>query len=92
MLLLALLTRNVRIAAIVRAWPPRGQSARQIAAPVRPVPVPVIEAMMARVAGVSRATLADAARAVLAGGVAVQVGWEPRAELTALVAELCAAR
>ncbi len=53
--LLALLTRSVRIAAIVRALAARGQSSDRSHASVRPVPVPVIEAMMARVAGVSEA-------------------------------------
>jgi DNA polymerase III delta subunit len=47
--LLALLTRSVRIAAIVRALAARGQSSAQIAPAVRPTPVPVIEAIMARV-------------------------------------------
>ena len=74
--LLALLTRSVRIAAIVRALR-RAAASRAHRSHPRSVrsPVPAIEAMMARVAGVSEPTLADAARTVLAGRVAVQVGW-----------------
>jgi len=90
--LLALLTRSVRIAAIVRALAARGQSSAQIAPAVRPVPVPAIEAMMAQVAGVSEQRLLQQLERCWQAEWRCKSGGEPRAELTALVADLCAAR
>ena len=90
--LLALLTRSVRIAAIVRALAARGQSSAQIAPAVRPTPVPVIEAIMARVAGVSEASLLAQLERCWQAEWRCKSGGEPRAELTALVADLCTAR
>jgi DNA polymerase III subunit delta len=90
--LLALLTRSVRIAAIVRALAARGQSSAQIAPAVRPVPVPAIEAMMARVAAVSEPTLLAQLERCWQAEWRCKSGGEPRAELTALVADLCTAR
>jgi len=90
--LLALLTRSVRIAAIVRALAARGQSSAQIAPAVRPVPVPAIEAMMARVTGVSESTLLAQLERCWQAEWRCKSGGEPRAELTALVADLCSAR
>jgi DNA polymerase-3 subunit delta len=92
MLLLALLTRNVRVALIVRDLAAAGQSAEQIARAVRPVPPPVVEAIMGRVAGVGAATLAR--QLARCGEVEwrCKSGGQARAELTALVAELCGAR
>ena len=90
--LLALLTRTVRIAAIVRALAARGQSSAQIAPAVRPTPVPAIEAIMARVAGVSEVSLLAQLERCWHAEWRCKSGGEPRAELTALVADLCTAR
>jgi len=90
--LLALLTRSVRIAAIVRALAARGQSSGQIAPAVRPTPVPAIEAIMARVAGVSETSLLAQLERCWQAEWRCKSGGEPRAELTALVADLCTAR
>lgn len=90
--LLALLTRSVRIAAIVRGLAARGQSSAQIAPAVRPTPLPVIEAIMTRVAGVSEASLAAQLERCWQAEWRCKSGGEPRAELTALVADLCTAR
>ncbi len=92
LLLLTLLTRNVRVALIVRELAAAGQSADQIARAVRPTPRPVVEAIMTQVAGAAGAPLArhlarcwEAERRCKSSGL-------PRAELTALVADLCATR
>jgi DNA polymerase-3 subunit delta len=92
MLLLALLTRNVRVALIVRDLAAAGQSAEQIARAVRPVPPPVVEAIMGRVVGVGATALAR--QLARCGEVEwrCKSGGQARAELTALVAELCGAR
>jgi DNA polymerase-3 subunit delta len=90
--LLALLTRSVRIAAIVRALAARGQSSAQIVPAVRPTPQSVIEAIMARVAGVSEASLLAQLERCWQAEWRCKSGGEPRAELTALVADLCTAR
>ena len=76
----------------MRALAARGQSGEQIAPAVRPVPVPAIEAMMARVTGVSESTLLAQLERCWEVEWRCKSGGEPRAELTALVAELCSAR
>jgi DNA polymerase III subunit delta len=90
--LLALLTRNVRVALIVRDLAAAGQSAEQIARAVRPVPPPVVEATMARVAGAGGAALARQLARCAEVEWRCKSGGRARAELTALVAELCGAR
>jgi len=90
--LLALLTRNVRVALTVRDLAADGQTADQIARAVRPTPAPVVQAIMARVSGVAGDALP---RLLVRCGEAewrCKSGGQPRAELTALVAELCGAR
>ena len=90
--LLALLTRSVRVALTVRDLAAAGQSAEQISRAVRPTPTPVVQAIMTRVAGAG----GDALPVQLARCWDVEwrckSGGQPRAELTALVAELCRAR
>ena len=90
--LLSLLTRNARVEATVRDLAAAGQSADQIARAVRPLPVPVVEKVMARVAGVSAAVLARQLERCWEVEWRCKSGGHARAELTALVAELCAAR
>ena len=92
LLLLALLTRNVRVALTVRDLAAAGQSADQIARSVRPVPPPVVHAIMTRVAGAGGAALASQLRHCWQAEWRCKSGGQPRAELTALVAELCGAR
>lgn len=90
--LLALLTRSVRVALTVRDLAAAGESAAQISRAVRPTPVPVVQAIMTRVAGAG----GDALPAQLArcwdAEWRCKSGGQARAELTALVAELCGAR
>jgi DNA polymerase III subunit delta len=90
--LLALLTRNVRVALTVRDLAATGQSAEQIARSVRPVPPPVVQAIMARVAGAGGDALAGQLARCWQAEWRCKSGGQPRAELTALVAELCGAR
>jgi DNA polymerase III subunit delta len=90
--LLALLTRNVRVSLIVRDLAAAGQSAEQIARAVRPVPPPVVEAIMARVAGAGGAALTRQLARCGEAEWRCKSGGQARAELTALVAELCGAR
>jgi DNA polymerase III subunit delta len=90
--LLALLTRNVRVSLIVRDLAAAGQSAEQIARAVRPVPPPVVEAIMARVAGAGGAALMRQLARCGEAEWRCKSGGQARAELTALVAELCGAR
>jgi DNA polymerase-3 subunit delta len=92
MLLLALLTRNVRVALTVRDLAIAGQSAEQIARSVRPVPPPVVQAIMARVAGGGGATLPRQLERCWQAEWRCKSGGQARAELTALVADLCGAR
>lgn len=90
--LLSLLTRGVRVALTVRDLAATGQSAEQIARVVRPVPAPVVEAIMRRVAGPAGAALPR--QLARCGEVEwrCKSGGQGRAELTALVAELCSGR
>jgi DNA polymerase-3 subunit delta len=90
--LLALLTRNVRVALTVRDLAAAGQTAEQIARVVRPTPMPVVQAILGRVSGPAGDALPrqlvrcwEAERRCKSGGRA-------RAELTTLVAELCGSR
>ena len=85
-LLLALLTREVRTAWTIEEWSRRGQSAEQIARILRR-PVPVIQAYVARTG-----TTSDAVARLRACWLAewrLKSGGNPGAELTALVVALC---
>jgi DNA polymerase-3 subunit delta len=90
--LLALLTRSVRQALTVRDLAAAGQSAMEIARLVRPTPPPVVEAIMTRVAGAGGAALPRQLTRCWEAEWRCKSGGQPRAELTALVAELCATR
>jgi DNA polymerase III delta subunit len=90
--LLTLLTRNVRVALTVRDLAADGQSAEQIARSVRPVPPRVVQAIMARVAGAAGDALPAHLVRCWEAEWRCKSGGQPRAELTALVAELCGAR
>ena len=91
-LLLALLTRSVRQALTVRDLAAAGQSAVEIARAVRPTPPPVVEAIMARVAGADGAALTRQLARCWEAEWRCKSGGQPRAELTALVADLCGTR
>lgn len=90
--LLALLTRSVRQALTVRDLAAAGQSAVEIARAVRPTPPPVVEAIMARVAGASGAALTRQLTRCWEAEWRCKSGGQARAELTALVADLCGTR
>jgi DNA polymerase-3 subunit delta len=90
--LLALLTRNVRIALTVRELAAAGQSADQIARSVRPTPPFVVKTIMDRVAGPAGAALPRQLARCWEAEWRCKSGGQPVAELTALVAELCGAR
>jgi DNA polymerase-3 subunit delta len=92
LLLLTLLTRNVRVALTVRDLAAAGQSAEQIARAVRPVPVPVVQNIMARVGGPGGAALPRQLERCWQAEWRCKSGGHARAELTALVTELCGAR
>jgi DNA polymerase-3 subunit delta len=91
-LLLALLTRSVRQALTVRDLAAAGQSAGEIARVVRPTPPPVVEAIMARVAGAAGAALPRQLARCWQAEWRCKSGGQARAELTALVADLCGTR
>jgi DNA polymerase-3 subunit delta len=88
MRLLSVLTRDVRLAWTVRVWRERGQPVDQIARLLR-LPPGVVEALAA---GGGAARLAADLRRCWEVERRVKSSGEPRAELTALVTELCAAR
>jgi DNA polymerase-3 subunit delta len=90
-LLLSLLVRETRAALVVRDMRARGQSTEQIARVLRR-PAPVVEAVGARVAAVSEATLARRLERCWAVERRLKSGGQARAEMTALVADLCADR
>jgi DNA polymerase III subunit delta len=90
--LLALLTRNVRVALTVRDLAADGQTADQIARAVRPTPAPVVQAIMTRVSGVAGDALPKLLVRCWEAEWRCKSGGQPQAELTALVAELCGAR
>jgi DNA polymerase III subunit delta len=90
--LLSLLTRSVRIALTVRDLAAAGQTADQIARSVRPVPVPVVQNIMQRVAGSAGAALPRQLARCCEVEWRCKSGGQGRAELTALVAELCSGR
>jgi len=90
--LLALLTRSVRQALTVRDLAAAGQSASEIARVVRPTPPPVVEAIMARVTGAGGAALTRQLARCWEAEWRCKSGGQARAELTALVADLCGTR
>jgi DNA polymerase-3 subunit delta len=90
--LLALLTRSVRVALTVRDLAAAGESAAQISRAVRPVPAPVVQAIMDRVAGAAGDELPAHLARCWDAEWRCKSGGQARAELTALVAELCGAR
>jgi DNA polymerase-3 subunit delta len=90
--LLTLLTRSVRVALTVRDLAADGQSAEQIARAVRPTPAPVVQAIMARVGGSAGDALPRQLMRCWQAEWRCKSGGQARAELTALVAELCGAR
>jgi DNA polymerase-3 subunit delta len=89
MRLLALLAGELRRAWNVREWARRGQGADQIARMLR-VPPRVAEALVARATGAAGARLPRQLERCWEVERRLKSGGEPRAELTALVAELCA--
>ena len=90
--LLTLLTRSVRVALIVRDLAADGQSAEQIAREVRPTPPPVVRGIMARVGGSAGDALPRQLVRCWEAEWRCKSSGQARAELTALVAELCGAR
>jgi DNA polymerase-3 subunit delta len=90
--LLALLTRGVRQALTVRDLAAAGQSAVEIARAMRPTPPPVVEAIMTRVAGAAGAGLTRQLARCWEAEWRCKSGGQARAELTALVADLCGTR
>jgi DNA polymerase-3 subunit delta len=90
--LLTLLTRSVRVALTVRDLAADGQSAEQIARAVRPTPPPIVQSIMARVGGAAGDALPRQLVRCWQAEWRCKSGGQPRAELTALVAELCGAR
>jgi DNA polymerase III subunit delta len=87
LLLLALLTREVRTAWTIQEWSRRGQSAEQIARTLRR-PVPVVEAYIAAPAG-GRGAAPDRLRRCWEAERRLKSGGDGGAELTALVVVLC---
>jgi DNA polymerase III subunit delta len=90
--LLALLTRSVRQALTVRDLAAAGQTVEQIARLVRPTPPPVVEAIVGRVSGPAGAALPRLLARCWEAEWRCKSGGQARAELTALVAELCGTR
>jgi DNA polymerase III delta subunit len=89
MLILSLLTRGVRQAWMVREWTRRGVAPDQIARNLR-VPPRVAEAIAARTRGAAGERLPRHLERCWEVEGRLKSGGEPRAELAALVAELCA--
>jgi DNA polymerase-3 subunit delta len=90
--LLTLLTRSVRVALTIRDLAADGQTAEQIARAVRPTPAPVVQAIMTRVSGDAGDALPRQLARCWQAEWRCKSGGQGRAELTALVAELCGAR
>jgi DNA polymerase-3 subunit delta len=86
MLLLAMLSREVRTAWTIREWLKRGQSIEQIARTLRR-PLPAVQAHAS--ARESPATEASRLRRCWAAETRLKSGGDPRGELSALVVALC---
>ena len=91
MLLIAMLTREVRTAWTVQLWRRAGQSVDQIARMLRRPPS-AVEALLGSLGGESPASLGDKLRRCWQVERALKSSGEPRAELAVLVSELCSAR
>jgi ribosome-binding protein aMBF1 (putative translation factor) len=88
MRLLALLTADVRATIVVADLAGRGQAAEQIARVVRKPP-PVVDAIARGPAAAPAAVLARRLERCWEAELRVKSSGEPRAELTALVLDLC---
>jgi DNA polymerase III delta subunit len=91
MLVIAMLTREVRTAWTVQLWRRAGQSVDQIARILRRPPA-AIDALLASLGAESPASLGGKLRRCWDVERALKSSGEPRAELALLVSELCAAR
>ena len=91
MLLIAMLTREVRTAWTVQLWRRGGQSVEQIARMLRRPPG-AVEALLGSLGGESQASLGDKLRRCWEVERALKSSGEPRTELAVLVSELCSAR
>jgi DNA polymerase-3 subunit delta len=91
MLVIAMLTREVRTAWTVQLWRGAGQSVDQIARILRRPPA-AIEALLVSLGAESPAALGTKLRRCWEVEWALKSSGEPRAELALLVSELCAAR
>ena len=91
MLVIAMLTREVRTAWTVQLWRRAGQSVDQIARILRRPPA-AVEALLASLGAESPAALGEKLRRCWEVERALKSSGEPRAELALLVSELCAAR
>jgi DNA polymerase III subunit delta len=91
MLIIAMLTREVRTAWTAQLWRRAGQSVEQIARILRRPPG-AIEALLASLGGDSPAALGDKLRRCWEVEGKLKSSGEPRAELALLVCELCAGR
>ncbi len=91
MLLIAMLTREVRTAWTVQLWRRAGQSVDQIARMLRRPPG-AVEALLGSLGGESPASLGDKLRRCWEVERALKSSGEPRTELAVLVSELCSAR
>lgn len=91
MLLIAMLTREVRTAWSVQLWRRAGQSTDQIARMLRRPPA-AVDALLASLGAESPAALGRKLRRCWEVEKALKSSGEPRAELALLVSELCAAR
>jgi DNA polymerase-3 subunit delta len=91
MMVLALLTREVRTAWTVQVWRRRGQPVEQIARILRRPPA-AVEALLASLGGEASAPLGRKLRRCWEVERALKSGGESRAEMTLLVSDLCDAR
>jgi DNA polymerase III delta subunit len=91
MLVIAMLTREVRTAWTVQLWRRAGQSVDQIGRMLRRPPG-AVEAILGSLGGDSPAALGDKLRRCWEVEQALKSSGEPRAELAILVSELCAGR
>ena len=88
MLVLAMVTREVRTAWTVQVWRGRGQSIDQIARILRRPPA-AVEALLAWLGGRSSTALGEKLRRCWEVERALKSGGEPRAEMALLVSALC---
>jgi DNA polymerase III delta subunit len=91
MLILALLTRELRTAWTVQVWRRRGQSVDQIARILRRPPG-AVEALLTSLGGAPTGVLSALLRRCWEVERALKSGGEPRAEMTLLISDLCGAR